>query len=307
MTNNEVIRLEQLVPLGGFKWVNGKTETLDTQFLVPIDDSAFEGVRTYNPVENKALFRVFADTDPTQDGVLKFANQFGLLGGSLIPFTETDSGKFHWFSDPIENWQQEIAAMRPVIMLWDAIEGRDISTIREHLQWADKQTLNTPTPNVILHFGAIPLTRGPETRINVKLVPGQESENTTLVAAAIQYIEHIVNKHLKSSIKLATQDGQLRLRIEAGGLQDVLWLQCAQAISQRRIFRECRQCGTWFEPYSAKTKKAFCSTACRLKHYRGRITEAQQLHEQGKSPADIANILGTDTKTVRGWIKGGSK
>lgn len=307
MAINEVVSLEQRIPLGGYKWIRGKTEKRDTQFLVPVEDSEFQGVRTYNPVENKALFRVFAGTEPTPEGILKFSNQFGRLGESVNPFNEAGSGKHYWSGDPIEIWQEEINAMRPVVMLWDAIHGQDIDMIRRHLRWADKYTLNTPTPNVILYFGAFQLARAQETRIGVNLEPGQESENTMLVAAALKYIEHMVNDRLEASIKIAPKDGQLRLLIEAGGLQDLLWLQCAQAISQHKTFRECRQCRTWFEPYSARTKKAFCSTACRLKHYRGRIAEAQQLHEQGKSPADIAKILRTDTKTVRGWIKGGYK
>ena len=37
-------------------------------------------VRRYSPLRDQTgLFRVFAETEPTQDGVLQFANRFGML------------------------------------------------------------------------------------------------------------------------------------------------------------------------------------------------------------------------------------
>jgi DNA-directed RNA polymerase specialized sigma24 family protein len=47
----------------------------------------------------------------------------------------------------------------------------------------------------------------------------------------------------------------------------------------------------------------YCSDACRFKAYRIRKKQALESKAEGKKNAEIASILGSDSKTVGKWIK----
>src|SRR4030095_8345084 len=70
-------------PVGGFAW---STETETDDYSQPRDKSnpvlvpQTQDVRTYEPFrEHTGLFRQFAETRPTREGVLQFANRYGRL------------------------------------------------------------------------------------------------------------------------------------------------------------------------------------------------------------------------------------
>src|SRR5262245_51298715 len=75
-------------------------------------------LRQYAPLEEfTGLFRTFAETEPTKEGVLAFANQFGPLGaGPLVEGMKDEvwasQGVVH---DLLEDWQEEIPLMRKAI------------------------------------------------------------------------------------------------------------------------------------------------------------------------------------------------
>jgi hypothetical protein len=96
---------------------------------------------------------------------------------------------------------------------------------------------------------------------------------------------------------------QETLRIVPQSLVSALWIQLAKAIEGDRKYRECDVCGTWFEVSGDRRADArFCSNACRFKAYRQRQDEARRLSAEGRSPKQIAKQLGSDVKTVNGWI-----
>jgi hypothetical protein len=89
------------------------------------------------------------------------------------------------------------------------------------------------------------------------------------------------------------------------GLIGALWLQFARAVERDSRFRQCAECGIWFElaPGTARADKLYCSTPCRTKAYRKRQAEAARLHGEGRSLDDIARALESAPDTVRGWIE----
>ena len=98
---------------------------------------------------------------------------------------------------------------------------------------------------------------------------------------------------------------RLGLYIVPGGLIGALWLQFARAVERDSPFRQCAECGIWFELArgTARTDKLYCSTPCRTKAYRKRQAEAVRLHGEGRSLEDIARALESDPDTVWGWIQ----
>ena len=130
-----------------------------------------------------------------------------------------------------------------------------------------------------------------------------------LVKPALHYVQSKINAKLegRASPRLLwdAKRERLGLYIVPAGLVGALWLQFARAVERDSRFRQCAECGTWFElaPGTARADKLYCSTPCRTKAYRKRQAEAARLHGEGRSHEDIARELDSDVDTVRGWIE----
>jgi hypothetical protein len=135
-----------------------------------------------------------------------------------------------------------------------------------------------------------------------------------LVKPALHYVQSTINKQLqeRASPRLLWDANRERLGlyIVPNGLVGALWLQFARAVERDSQFRQCAECGIWFElaPGTARADKLYCSTPCRTKAYRKRQAEAVRLRAEGQSIDYIARHLESDPDTVRGWIerKGGA-
>ncbi len=84
-----VLSQVQEVPAAGFEWAQGH-EKLKPQatafFLFAKSEMKGQSVRRYDPfVEAPALFRIFADTHPSLESFLAFANKYGWLSSRSAP------------------------------------------------------------------------------------------------------------------------------------------------------------------------------------------------------------------------------
>ena len=94
------------------------------------------------------------------------------------------------------------------------------------------------------------------------------------------------------------------MRVVPESLIAAIWVQLALAIEGNREYRQCDQCRRWFEVAAEKREDArFCGDPCRFKAYRARQKEARQLMDDGVPVKQIAERLGSDIKTVKGWVK----
>jgi hypothetical protein len=124
------------------------------------------------------------------------------------------------------------------------------------------------------------------------------------------YLQTKFNHRLAGNVSVKvlfdTDHKQLRLAPVPKDLRAALWLQFAQAVEGQKTFRECKDCGAWFElsPEVARTNRKFCSNACRLRKYRQRQAQAQEMNARGMQVDRIARRLDTDAATVRGWLAG---
>jgi hypothetical protein len=130
-----------------------------------------------------------------------------------------------------------------------------------------------------------------------------------LVKPALHYVQSTINRQLegRASPRLLwdAKRERLGLYIVPDGLVGALWLQFARAVERDSQFRQCAECGIWFElaPGTARADKLYCSTPCRTKAYRKRQAEAVRLHGEGRSIEDIARELESEPETVRGWLE----
>jgi hypothetical protein len=95
----------------------------------------------------------------------------------------------------------------------------------------------------------------------------------------------------------------LGMQFAPKNLMAAIWLQFAQAIGGNKKFDRCAECQRPFE-IGAETRAGskYCRSACRSKAYRNRIGRAKELHKQGRSSKQIPSLLGSDSKTVKGWL-----
>ncbi len=109
----------------------------------------------YDSLDRKKLFRKFANTPPTKEGILDFANEFGMLGpGSLIPFRERIreiiilSPMTLGSGESFIAWQIAILVMQQAVTLWDMVQNEDIDGLSKHVQWDGKAALYNSHPEL---------------------------------------------------------------------------------------------------------------------------------------------------------------
>jgi hypothetical protein len=311
---------------GGYRWVEShpirEPDQVRRPFLThgrPIGAGGFR-VRQYLPLSAfSGLFRVFADTEPNHDGIKAFADRFGPLGGDIaeqIPLYDQPNaeGVPLGTGEPLSAWSDEILMMRFAIDIWEAARNGDVATLERVIHWKPDNS----GVEIAGHPG-VPRGRVPEAPARVerawiagthlgddvlgRFIPGD------LVKPALHYVQSTINERLegRASPRLLwdAKRERLGLYIVPDGLVGALWLQFARAVERDSRFRQCAECGIWFElaPGTARADKLYCSTPCRTKAYRQRQAEAARLHGEGRSIEDIAREVESDPDTVRGWLE----
>jgi hypothetical protein len=270
---------------GGYRWVPAVEVVgvradwgADERLIVPRADAVTATYRatTYAPLDEyayAALFRTFAHTDPTPDGVLAFASRYGLLGLEAqvqVPLWEGGGDdRPEWerwtVGEPCSAWREEIMAMQDAVATWELLSAGDLIPLRRYLR-------EHPTPPGISPYGygsPEPL-EGEGKRVR----PGSRDADDP-EWAALSRLEVVVTKRLSGR---ASPRLNRTLRGAAAGvalewlptsLIGALWVQLAEAMSRQKGYRRCATCGDWFAigPES-RADRQHCSNACRSKAYR---------------------------------------
>jgi hypothetical protein len=155
------------VPQDGFEWIEaheinwrrlreGSVLAPENRWLVLRSAAQKHEVLRYRPLEDEtALFRMFADTPPTEEGILAFTRRYGRLGllKHLLPkealaFSRSDEGqkvemqrfregKFgpdkSVMGEDLGTWRRSIRRMRFALDLWDAIQRKDIGQLSQFI------------------------------------------------------------------------------------------------------------------------------------------------------------------------------
>jgi hypothetical protein len=314
------------VAKAGYSWVHSKPALAASPqpgpFLTdgrPIGTAGFY-VMEYQPlVAFPGLFRVFADTEPSPDGIKVFADRFGPLGPDVamqIPLSDQRNAKGVPLGtgESLAHWNEEILTMRLAIDLWEAARDGDVGRLERRIIWTEDGSGIRIHSHPELADGQVP---DPPARVERGWIAGTHLGDDVqgrfvrgdLVKPALHYVQSKVNEKLqgRASPRLLWDKKRERLvlYIVPDGLIGALWLQLARAVERDSRFRQCAECGIWFElaPGTARADKLYCSTPCRTKAYRRRQADAIRLHGDGRSIEDIARELDSDPDTVRGWIE----
>jgi hypothetical protein len=219
-------------------------------------------IEYYSPLEIPGLFRTFAATEPTEQGVMQFALQYGQLGGA---------------DEHITTWQRQIKLMSRAVRIWDLVQNRDSVQLNFMIEWEGN--------SVYLREEKDTLIASQET--------GQmhRFKKNDVYKPALFYLQVLINRQLEkqaSSALLWDESGaNLGLAIIPSSLIGALWLQLARTIDGNIAYQSCEAgCGHWIaiQPGKARKDKKYCSHACRQKAYRalktvGKVKENSQRKE----------------------------
>jgi hypothetical protein len=310
----------------GYRWLEAhavhESDQMREPFLShgrPIGAGGFRMMQYLPLAAFPGLFRVFADTEPSRDAIRAFANRFGPLGPDLaktIPLADQpkSTGIPLGTGEPLAAWNDEILIMRFAIAIWEAARNGDVATLERVIHWQPDGSRveiaghpgvpggQMPEPPARVERSTIAHTHFGDGVLE-RFVPGD------LVYPALHYLQSRINQKLegRASPRLLwdSKHERLGLYIVPTGLIGALWLQFARAVERDSRFRQCAECGIWFElaPGTARSDKLYCSTPCRIKAYRKRQAEAVRLRGEGRSIEEIARQLESDPDTVRGWIE----
>jgi hypothetical protein len=288
----QVVEFSCEVEDDGYEWVRGKPmsqvtdpEARDELFLVPANRNPNRIVTRYSPLFAKhALFRQFSETDPNEDGILRFATEFGSLGGEVA--TGLILNSVVTFGETMAAWWKEIYTMRHALRLWDLVNAHDEAELRRHIKWAadgsgvqyqsypDLADRRHTADALAIEIESIASKYFHRETLAV-LVPGD------VFRPAMMRVQAVINKRLagRASPRLLWDRSlsELSVHLAPDGLVGALWLQFAQAVAGDRTFRSCGECKRWYETYpdSARADRQYCSDACRVRAYRRRKNAKQ--------------------------------
>jgi hypothetical protein len=325
---DRLIVLRWRVRAGGYAWESGHLcrdrEGPPVRVLVERTSRGAEPeFSEYDPLspQHAALFRTFADTEPTEDGVSAFAAKYGpLTAGETVEVGPLEKAPA-WrgiYGEAWHLWRSHLSLMRQMIDLWDMIVRGDSDALRDHIRW-EKDERGEPLVSYDSHphLHRATHSRDAYARRQEVIASTQTHQEQfarfpegDVVLPAVVCLRRAITRSLAGQVSAALVEVSGRpsrsvLRFKPGSLAGALWFQFAEAVSFEKQQRQCDQCRKWFAipEHGSRSDKRFCGTPCRLKAYRQRQQRAQHLHGQGKTFKEIAAELGSDEEKVKGWIK----
>jgi hypothetical protein len=295
----------------GHKWLRSRSipffpEQEDCEFLTDENPAGirFSATRYAPLVLYPGLFKTFADLECAHEPIRKFANRYGMLGGTmelriLVPHPSRDGSKTEGLGESFSSWCGEISAMKSSVTIWEAIKTSDLEGLSKFIQWKEKDWVGINKVDgeseVIAAKNVYPelLSRFEKPLIDPALYWLQRTVNTKLM-------EHTVTARL-----LWNEHKNLGIHIVPTSLIGCLWLQFGNAVSGGKEFRACPECHRWFDVslHASRTDKKFCAPSCKAAAHRKKPEQALRLKSEGLSITEIAKRLDTKTITIKNWLK----
>jgi hypothetical protein len=280
----ELIKGQWRVAVDGYRWVKAKAIR---------DDDDYEGrfltsgilarSRVYSPfIDEPSLFIKLSELEPTEKGVVAFANLYGLVVGETIMTLEdrkTATG------DRLKTWRRAIVTMRHALDVWNAIKEADRKKIsrwfalEDHGDFVDiVYSPDEPWPTGVGHFSP-QFTKDDRAWEfgDARGEPDLADIPMNETGAALAWLRMNVREHLRENaspsflyLPESKDPVPLGLSIVPKNLLGVVWLQFARAIEGDVWYQRCLQCQRWFR-VSTKARRpttTFCSTNCRVKYHR---------------------------------------
>jgi len=237
-------------PKGSLTWIDKP----EGSYLVQDKQKSSSLGRSYYPAEIPVLFHRLATTEISKEGILAFAETYGVLGVELESWEERweefqESERFRYW-EKYSNWRGEIKEMQAAYGFWSSLKKNDEATIRSIFAlrrwWGGRLRSLNIWQNAWTQIGNITtdaLERYPYT-----------------IRPDVDYPAQ--SKHMGLTIKFTPRS-----------LISLIWLQFAQAASSTDRWQICEYCSEPFKPESMKAR--YCSDSHRQMAYLKR-KEAQK-------------------------------
>lgn len=300
--SRELIHSRWTVAQSGYHWVD-TTEAFFEKESKPVrvlTSGVPLGVRSlvmrYDPVKAEpALFRNFAELEPTEEAIRQFANKYGLLGISIHILVEHEGKLTMSVGEELKVWAREIRDMRHAVEVLEAIEKEDYNELQRRFRVS-------PGEAAYEHDGRWEWIYHENIRPDLATYVAEDD----LISPAMFFIQRAINakltEHAAPRLLYNPDQGSMVLRIVPKNLLGAMWLQFAEAIDSTRKFDRCEQCNRWFAVSpSERTSRKFCSDACKSKNYRTR-KEARRLHAAGVPIEEIASRLEVKLAVLQKWL-----
>jgi hypothetical protein len=299
--------------------------------------SADAPAREYLPLRKEpTLFITFAETEPTEGGIIAFADRYGALGlhteghltlpGSLdkVSSGEGNQDRRLWIErgqlvighpvELFETWKTQILSMRRAVSLWQLIRRRNPKEIEEHIIWREDKmgttrvfyhvdpSISAPKRGTSDNYIVIGMYSAAHNPMGLRQGDSLRPARLHVASSISQQLERQVWPYVDWS----DDDAAPGLLMAPSSLIGALWLQFAQGVAGNSEFRGCRRCGRLFEVSrrASRSDRQFCENGCRVQEYRNRRKQARQMFAQGKSISTITKALGCEPGSVQRWVKG---
>jgi hypothetical protein len=291
-------------PGGILNWQpNAESESFVTDGI-PIGQSAYD--RAYHPlVTHPDLFLQFAASVRTEDGVLTFANRYGLLKGDEVFATQELNLGIH--GDPLADWMNEIRRMSETVALWELhqVGSPELAKI---IRWRKDR--------VSYHwaFGGGTLASAEERPHWFKRWKHGETQRPTVMLIQIEINDHL-NKHVAAQIRWNAAGTALDAYFVPKNLLGAMWLQFARALLWPKKFRPCQVCRKLIEistdPHSQVRKRTdalLCGDRCRSQKRRDKKKTLQMRLSVKSLPRIQKQLHGNySLATLKQWVSEGSQ
>jgi hypothetical protein len=212
--------------------------------------------RQYTPLEiYTGLFREFIETPMTEDGILSFTNQYGLLGvpKMLNVFSPGDQNRLVGvWGETLTDWVRHIDELQRAVQIWDMIRAGDVAGLSTHIKWQEEQSSESETirvagwiyddhpelPNPFIDpVLGVPFPAGRHRELIQEPVP-RLFKKSDVKTPGLVLVQKWVNNHLKGQVSpqlLYHLDlGKEVLRIVPSSLIGALWLQWLKQSTKTR-------------------------------------------------------------------------
>lgn len=261
---------EWTVPEFGFEWSSPDRKEVAKRTGRVLIPKPADRARYYLPLQDEpGLFKTFAELEPDEEGVLAFANKYGLLG-IAAPLPVSISGVVELSAETMSSWLDQVEAMRRLLRLLDCIQSSNKRELAKRVTW--------DADGVSVHWTSV--LGGAKYESHHILATNEihperlaRFSRGDLIQPALLYLQIEINKEMKKhpapARLLRERDGKLSVYCVPSSLISAMWLQFALAIDGNKDYRLCEGCHRYFEVGTGtsaggrRVDAKACSATCR--------------------------------------------
>lgn len=267
----------------GMNWQPSYPRRPDDRWLVAKQNDADR--RAFDPMTIEGLHERFADVEPNERGILKFAGKYGFLGSRLTWLEEPDGTPPPRIGELLDFWVKHILTVKMLIQIW---EWANTARPEAQAQLAEYVKFEYPTgwvdtvayvedvrralgENLVYPEGPRgKLGLGP-TMTSIGAAGAFITKDSMLNHAARCVVKFVINQALEAGVKPAIPDlgRNGTVVLVPRDLLGAIYLALAQhVIGRARPAIQCPVCQRWFVPEHGRQK--YHNISCRSKAQRQR-------------------------------------